>query len=24
LSVSNKEGYVVYDYCKDDPEHRWH
>ena len=23
LSVGNTEGYVVYNYCKDDPEYRW-
>jgi hypothetical protein len=23
LSVGNTEGYIVYNYCKDDPEYRW-
>jgi hypothetical protein len=24
LSVGDKSGYVIYNYCKKDPEHRWY
>ena len=24
LSVGHQSGYVIYNYCKDDPEHRWY
>jgi hypothetical protein len=24
LSVGDKSGYVIYNYCKNDPEHRWY